>query len=80
MECSEIYEVFKPLGSDGFQLFRFKQFWHLVGDKDHQIVREAFKEGTFDPSIAETLVVLIPKETNPSKVTKFRPISLCNVI
>lgn len=43
-------------------------------------MRDAFREGPLDPCIVETLIVLIPKEPNPTKFTQFRPISLCNVI
>jgi len=36
--------------------------------------------GTINTSIAEILIVLIPKESNPQRLKNFRPISLCNVI
>jgi len=35
--------------------------------------------GTTPPNFNETHIVLIPKVKNPRQVTKYRPISLCNV-
>lgn len=40
-----------------------------MGDEVHDIVRRAFRDGKFEEAIAETLIVLIPKEDNPSKIT-----------
>ena len=36
--------------------------------------------GFLDPSINATNIVLIPKVKNPTQITEYRPISLCNVI
>lgn len=43
-------------------------------------MRDAFATGYFDPSLTETLIVLIPKGDNPTSFKEFRPISLCNVV
>lgn len=45
-----------------------------------QLVSQAFKRGTFDESLAEILIVLIPKVDQPRYLKEFRPISLCNVV
>ena len=39
-----------------------------------------FSLGSFDSSVNKTHIALIPKIQNPTKVTEFRPISLCNVL
>lgn len=44
------------------------------------LVRDAFNKGYIDEHIVETLLVLIPKENNPTRIKNFRPINLCNVI
>ena len=36
--------------------------------------------GIIPPNFNETHIVLIPKTKNPTRVTQYRPISLCNVI
>jgi hypothetical protein len=36
--------------------------------------------GMFDSSLNTTHIVIVPKKKNPTKVTDYRPISLCNVL
>ncbi|KAF7807491.1 Transposon TX1 uncharacterized [Senna tora] len=79
-EAVKYMKAFKAPGPDGFQPFFFKKYWDTLGDVVFNLVRKAFSDGTFDPTICETLIVLIPKEDTPTRITQFRPISLCNVI
>lgn len=72
--------TFKAPGPDGFQPIFFKKYWHIVGDDIHKLVSDAFRKGYFNPSLADTLIVLIPKVDAPKKITEFRPISQCNVV
>jgi len=71
---------YKTSGPDGFQPIFFKHFWERIGDDIWHLVHTTFNMGTINASIAETLIVLIPKESNPQRLKNFRPISLCNVI
>ena len=71
---------FKALSYDGFHAFFYKQYWDIIGDDVWQLVHLAFATSGFDPSLAEMLLVLIPKIDNPNHLKNFRPISLCNVI
>ena len=41
---------------------------------------EAFRVGSLDPSLVETMIILISKGKQPMHLRDFRPISLCNVI
>ncbi|QHN83565.1 uncharacterized protein DS421_20g705850 [Arachis hypogaea] len=58
----------------------FKEYWEIVGTEIWNIVRSAFLGEFLNPSIMETLIVLIPKIDNPTFMKDFRPISLCNVV
>ena len=43
------------------------------------MVNQFLFEGTMAQGINDTNICLIPKTTKPNEMTKFRPISLCNV-
>lgn len=43
-------------------------------------VLDLLNNGTFDMSINDTYITLISKVKKPTKITEYRPISLCNVL
>ena len=43
-------------------------------------VKDFFCTGVMPEGVNSTTIVLIPKIANPTKLTEYRPISLCNVI
>ena len=43
-------------------------------------VKDFFHIGVMPEGLNSTSIVLIPKASNPSKLSEYRPISLCNVI
>ncbi|XP_042939447.1 uncharacterized protein LOC122274476 [Carya illinoinensis] len=72
-----------PLGSpgpDGFPTLFFQKYWDIVGNCVSKASLEVLNGGKWDNTLNETLIALIPKKLNPSIVTDFRPISLCNVL
>jgi len=71
---------YKVPDSNGFQPIFFKHFWGRIGDDIWHLMHTAFNMDTINASIVETLIVLIPKESNPQRLKNFGPISLCNVI
>lgn len=73
-------ESYKAPGPDGFQPIFFKTYWHIVFKEVWELVSNAFIYGAIDASIAETLIVPIPKIAEPTSLKDFRPISLCNVL
>jgi len=73
-------QSFKAPGPDGFQPLFFKHFWDAVGEDIWKYVMQSFSSGYIDDKIAKTLLVLVLKENNPTRLKNFRPISLCNVI
>ena len=58
----------------------FKRFWNLLGDDLVAEVLEAVNRCKVPDSWNDTTIVLIPKVNNPTLVSQFRPISLCNVV
>jgi exonuclease III len=73
-------EPMKAPGPDGFPTCFFQDHWAVVGPKIVKAVSDFFRYGLFDEELNFTHIVLIPKKTEASKVTDFRPISLCNVV
>uniref|UniRef100_A0A803Q328 Reverse transcriptase domain-containing protein n=1 Tax=Cannabis sativa TaxID=3483 RepID=A0A803Q328_CANSA len=68
----------KAPGLDGYSGSFFQKNWHLLG-QDVTIAALNFLNGDADlAAINQTLIVLIPKRTNPEQITDYRPISLCS--
>uniref|UniRef100_A0A453I1X6 Reverse transcriptase domain-containing protein n=1 Tax=Aegilops tauschii subsp. strangulata TaxID=200361 RepID=A0A453I1X6_AEGTS len=54
--------------------------WDMCGDEVTSVVMRIIRGEESSESINDTVLVLIPKVMNPSLLTQFRPISLCNVL
>ena len=82
----EIEQVVKSMpmdkapGPDGMPSIVFKRHWHFMGDKVVEEVLAVLNEGVMPEGWNDTVVVLIPKVKNPSRIKDLRPISLCNVV
>jgi exonuclease III len=70
----------KSPGPDGFPTCFFQDNWEEVGSEVCRAVLGFFETGRLDGNINHTHVALIPKLANPTRVTEYRPISLCNVL
>ncbi|WZZ59796.1 hypothetical protein YC2023_059903 [Brassica napus] len=57
----------------------YQKFWDIVEDDLTRMVNQFLFEGTMAHGLNDTNICLIPKKTKPNEMTKFRPISLCNV-
>jgi hypothetical protein len=69
----------KAPGLDGFPTCFYLDNWASVGPEVCKTSFEFFKSGVLEESLNFTHIALIPKKKHPTKVTDFRPISLCNV-
>ncbi|KAJ0075024.1 hypothetical protein Patl1_34399 [Pistacia atlantica] len=67
-------------GPDGFPTIFYQKHWQTIGPSVCTAVRKAFCSGSWPQDFNATLIALIPKVKTPSKVSEFRPISLCNVL
>ncbi|XP_058189268.1 uncharacterized protein LOC131306858 [Rhododendron vialii] len=70
----------KAPGYDGMTPGFFQKYWDIVGLDVCWAVRSFFHGGKMLGSLNRTNIVLIPKIPTPTKVSQFRPISLCTTI
>ena len=70
----------KAPGPDGFNAHFFKDSWSLIGSSIIEAVAEFFRSGDILRELNNTIVALIPKIPNPTKMGDFRPISCCNTV
>ena len=70
----------KAPGPNDFPMLFYKEYWHIVGELVTQAVTSFFEVGRLPKEVNSSLIVLIPKISNPSSVNSFYPISLCNVV
>ncbi|XP_075640364.1 uncharacterized protein LOC142612127 [Castanea sativa] len=70
----------KAPGPNRFPTLFYKQLWTTIGNDVIEAVTSFFRLGSMPREVNRSLIVLIPKVSNPSSVNNFRPISLCNVV
>jgi hypothetical protein len=67
-------------GPDGFTINFFHACWDMLKLDVLDIVEESCNRQWVLPALNATFLTLIPKEENVAVPSKYRPISLCNVI
>jgi hypothetical protein len=70
----------KAPGPDGFPAMFYQVHWELVQKDVCDAVRSFFGGGDIPDGFYDSVIVLITKVTNLKHLSKFRPISLCNVL
>ena len=85
-QAEEVFTVLQQMhpskarGPDGMSVLFFQKYWHIVGSHVTVAVLSCLNSGHILKSSNFTHIVLIPKVKNPTRVSDYRPISLCNVI
>ncbi|KAJ9536236.1 hypothetical protein OSB04_un000585 [Centaurea solstitialis] len=70
----------KAPGSDGYSSKFFKKAWHIVGPEVSVAIHNFFYRGHLAKELNHTLVCLLPKNPNATRVSDFRPISCCSTL
>jgi hypothetical protein len=58
----------------------YQVHWELVQHDVCDVIRSFLGGVDIPEGFCDSIIVLIPKVTNPKHLSKFRPISLCNVL
>lgn len=69
----------KAPGTDGLHAIFYQSQWDIVGPSFCRFIKDIFSCGKVLEEINTTLLVLVPKNDNPTSLKMFRPISLCTV-
>lgn len=70
----------KSLKLNNFSACFYQPYWHVVGEEVCSTTLSFLNDSVFDESINSTYIVLIAKTSNPTRLSDFWPINLCNVI
>lgn len=70
----------KSPGPDGMNPGFYQRFWNIVGKDVVELCLRTLSIGSMPRNLNDTLMVLIPKKSQPERITDLRPISLCNVV
>ena len=70
----------KAPGPDGFNGCFFRKTWHILGNVVIMAIKSFFQTGSLLKEVNATIIALIPKVPNPSKLKDYRPISCCNTL
>jgi hypothetical protein len=70
----------KSPSRDGYSAGFYQKSWAVVGKEVTRAALSVLNGGSIEAGLNATNIGLIPKVTNPTSVTEFRPISLFNVL
>lgn len=64
----------------GFLLVFFHKSWDIIGPEVTQAIKAFFNLGELLKEVNSTIIALVPKVPNPSKLGDYKPISCCNTM
>ena len=64
---------------DGMPAIFYQKYWDIIGDDVSKTILNILNSNAPMADLNKTNIALIPKIKNPTKMSDFRPISLCNV-
>ena len=70
----------KASGLDGMSAVFLQKHWSIVGNNITNMILNVLNHNIPISELNKTNISLIPKISNPKRMTDFRPISLCNVV
>ncbi|XP_056842893.1 uncharacterized protein LOC130495512 [Raphanus sativus] len=70
----------KSPGPDGFTCEFYKSAWPVIGNDFVIAVQSFFTKGFLPKGVNSTILALIPKKDDATKMGDYRPISCCNVL
>ncbi|XP_062112816.1 uncharacterized protein LOC133823971 [Humulus lupulus] len=73
-------KAIKSPGPDGFGVGFFKTLWSVIGKEVATAVLEFFDIGCIPKALNKTILTLIPKVSQPSNASEYRPIACCNTL
>ncbi|CAL9020837.1 unnamed protein product [Prunus brigantina] len=65
---------------DGMPALFYQRYWHVIGNDVVSFCLNVLNGQASVREINHTLITLIPKVDNPTRVTEYRPTSLCSVL
>ena len=66
----------KASGSDGFIIALYQEWWDVIKEDLMKVFQEFHSRGIVNQSTNATFIALVPKKSQTSKISDFRPISL----
>ena len=79
MEALNQMAAFKAPSPDGFTADFYQKNWSTIGPEVCRVALHFFNTAKMDEKVNVTHIALIPKKSDQSNVSDFKPISLCNV-
>lgn len=75
---NQMHPIKAPGPNEMSPLF-YQRYWNIIGSSVTQALLKALNTYQLPKDLNHTFLPLIPKKKQPTHVTDFRPISLCNV-